>query len=148
MTDKYRSWRGIGGVNKCSGFYKGADFAGGNVLPFGRLAYVAKVKSLASGFNGSLQSARAISAARNAIKYEFRGGGIFGGQVSRFSTWLLRDPIDAASLAQKTAKYGDDAALIASKATSTNPYFNSLAAATVLNRADDAFGSGAECGCQ
>ncbi|MES2669162.1 MAG: RHS repeat-associated core domain-containing protein [Pseudomonadota bacterium] len=145
LTNRIRESNGTNGsVNKCSGLYRGGDFAGGLLSPIGRFAYAGRVKSLLKGFDGSLNSARAISMARNAIKFQFRGGNLFGGKFANLLGWLFRDPVDSVALAAKIAKYGDDAALIARKAASTNGYFNSLAATWVLKKANDAAQT---CGC-
>ena len=131
-------------VSKCSSLYKAGDLLGGQMLPVARLAYVLKVRSLKRMFDGSLASAAAISKARDAVKWQYRGGNIFGGRWARLMGFLFQDPVSESRRAAKIAKYGDDAARIAKGATRTNWKFNSLAVLGSAAAAGNALGG---CGC-
>ena len=118
----------------CSTAYKAGEwtsFVGGG----GRLLYAGTAKALPRlvGASGDdLASALAVSAGRNRLKRIFRLG--------RFPNYRMY------SAAEILAKYGDDAATITQKATTTNGLANAVganaAAGSVTNRATGG------CGCE
>lgn len=72
LTKKYRDWRDIGQVNRCSAAYRDSQWAGitaGLSVPIGRAAYVYKVSQLP---RAGLAAEETV-AARNALKAYFRG---------------------------------------------------------------------------
>ncbi len=112
------NWRGD--IDECSLAYRIGDKVP-LVLGVGRLAYAATAKALPLVFSsGSSELARAlqISSARNLLK-RVGWAGLPGKAIERITghSFLSEE--------QVLAKYGPDAAKIISKATSTNPYWNS-----------------------
>lgn len=73
--DSVRNLAGVdsSSIDKCSPFYLGGDFIGGELAPLGRFAYIFKVSKLARKVPGSVVEAIALLEERNALKRYFRG---------------------------------------------------------------------------
>jgi RHS repeat-associated protein len=121
-----------GGVDVCSGSYGAGQYAS-LFLGAGRLAYAGAAKALPQLVTQgatSLDTALAVSAARNTLK-----------QAARLGTFPNYRIYTAE---QMLAKYGADPATITSAATRTNPLANAAGA----NLAIGAGVGRATCGCQ
>lgn len=113
------NFSGGGGVNKCSGAYRGGQ-AGALAVSVGRLAYAGLAKGAAM-----MSSPQAAVAARNSLKFIFRGG-LWSGRMYSYEAML--------------AKYGS-AAGAGAAAGRTNAGANAWAAGAAASY-------GGQCGCE
>lgn len=113
LSRRIRKSQGLdGGIDKCSKFYRGADFAGSVVAPLGRFAYVARVGRIGVKGAANVAEAVALTAERNAVKRYFRGSPLAN---------LIRDYKDEAWAVRNFARRG--AEQFASSAGKSNPGF-------------------------
>jgi len=139
LSAKYRDYRGIGSVNKCSSAYRNGEIAGTVyclAVPVSRLAYVAKARQIP----GLGLSAMESVAARNALKDYFRGP--FAGVLKNWHAVTYEGLI---------AQGKTEAAIIAGAGRTSWPWTTGIVGFSLLSsgvRADSAMENANECGCE